>query len=112
MNERYGDLVERMRSAVASVEETVDCVQQYQDLQKHHLDWSKQMWNKLQVYTDYSGNRATVESRLDKVSRLQGSMPEGKNAIDGLGKHVAAISENKLPQRAKEAMERDLGNIK
>ncbi len=105
-----------MRASVTSVEETVDCVQQYQDLQKHHLDWSKQMWSRLQAHTDYSGNRATVESRLDKVSRLHGgAMSEGRGAIEALGKHVAAAvsgEDARLPQRAREAMQRDLDNVR
>ncbi len=111
LNERYGETLERVRSNVLSVEEALEYIQQYQDLQKHHLDWSKQMWNKLQVYTDYTGNKATVESRLGKVSKLSGNMSEGKTAIEKLKKSVAALGENRLPQRAKEAMERDLENV-
>ena len=110
---RYAALIERMKANAAAVEDSVDGIQQYQDLLKSHQDRMKQLWARLQVHTDYSGSKAGVESRLKKVNKLKGELTEGKNEIEGLSRHVAAIcEEKKLPDRAKEAMERDLANVK
>lgn len=61
--------------------------------------------------TDYSGNKPALQSRLMKVVELQDSLPEGQAKLRSLSDHVANKTD-KLPPRAKEAMERDLANLK
>lgn len=61
--------------------------------------------------TDYSGNKPALQSRLIKVVEIQDSLPEGQAKLKSLSDHVAN-KVDKLPLRAKEAMERDLGNLK
>jgi hypothetical protein len=61
--------------------------------------------------TDYSGNKPALQSRLIKVVEIQDSLPEGQAKLKSLSDHVTNKVE-KLPLRAKEAMERDLGNLK
>jgi hypothetical protein len=46
-----------------------------------------------------------------KVVELQDSLPEGQAKLRSLSDHVANKTD-KLPPRAKEAMERDLANLK
>ena len=60
---------------------------------------------------DYSGNKPALHSRLMKVVEIQDSLPEGQAKLKSLSDHVANKTE-KLPLRAKEAMERDLANLK
>jgi hypothetical protein len=60
---------------------------------------------------DYSGNKPALQSRLIKVVEIQDSLPEGQAKLKSLSDHVAN-KVDKLPLRAKEAMERDLGNLK
>merc|ERR1711971_891332 len=56
INDRYECLLENTKNTVTRMEEAIDGIQQYQDLQKTHQDWQKQMWDKLSVYTEYSGS--------------------------------------------------------
>jgi hypothetical protein len=46
-----------------------------------------------------------------KVVELQDSLPEGQAKLKSLSDHVANKTD-RLPLRAKEAMERDLANLK
>ncbi len=112
VGDRYTHLLEKLRENLAGMEEAVDSIQHYQDVQKQYMDWSKQMWNKLQIYTDYSGNKLTIESRMDKVAKVRGGLFEGKNIIDSLGKHVSSLDKGNLPTRAKDALDRDMENIR
>jgi nesprin-1 len=61
--------------------------------------------------TDYSGNKPALQARLAKINEIQDSLGEGTATLKSLADHVANKSE-KLPPRAKEAMERDLSNLK
>jgi hypothetical protein len=61
--------------------------------------------------TDYSGNKPALQSRLIKVVEIQDSLPEGQAKLKSLSDHVTN-KVDKLPLRAKEAMERDLGNLR
>ena len=94
------------------MEDSMEVIQQYQDLQRSHQDWQKQMWDKLSVYTDYSGNKVALESRIEKLQDMSKEVQEGETALDKIKKHIGTIDENKIPTKVKEAMERDISNIK
>ena len=111
INERYAELTEKMKNTIGGMEESIEYIQQYQDLQKAHQEWQKQLWDKLSIYTDNSGNKITLENRLQKLKNMDSSLLEGKNNISSMKKHIAEIDQDKLPKRAIEAMERDISNM-
>lgn len=79
-------------------------------MQKAHQDYQKQLWDKLQSYTDYGGNRQALEERLSKINEIQDHLPEGTIKLNELKDHT----ENKilvLPARAQEQMQRDVTNL-
>ena len=55
---------------MANMEEALDVLQNYHDLQRSHQDWQKQMWDKLSVYTDYTGNKHALDTRMEKIMEL------------------------------------------
>ena len=112
MNERYEALGDGMRKTVTNMEEAIECIQQYQDLQKSHQDWQKQMWDRLSVYTDYTGSKNALDSRLDKIGEMQKQVADGERVLESIRKHISGMDEEKIPTKVKEAMERDLSNIK
>ena len=112
INERYDTLKENMKVTVTNMEDAMETIQQYQELQKSHQDWQKQMWDKLSVYTDYTGSKHALESRLEKIQEMQKQVKEGEGVLANIKKHIESIDESKIPTKVKEAMERDLSNIK
>lgn len=102
-----------MKKAQNVVKQLDDCLNIYQnfyDLQKAHQDYQKQLWDKLQSYTDYSGNKQTLEDRLNKIIEIQDHLSEGTIKLNELKDHV----DNKvsvLPARAQEQMQRDVANL-
>lgn len=63
------------------------------------------------LFTDYSGNKPTLQARLFKVNEIQEGLPEGAARLLTLEQHIANKA-NKLPSRARETMERDLNNLR
>ena len=112
INERYSTLLDSMKKTVANMEDAMECIQQYQELQKSHQDWQKQMWEKLSVYTDYTGSKHALETRLEKISEMQKQMNDGDRVLESIQKYINSMDEEKIPLKVKEAMERDLSNIK
>ena len=90
----------------------MECIQQYQELQKSHQDWQKQMWGRLSVYTDYTGSKHALETRLEKISEMQKQMNDGDRVLESIQKYINSMDEEKIPLKVKEAMERDLSNNK
>ena len=112
INERYSTLQDSMKKTVANMEDAMECIQQYQELQKSHQDWQKQMWDRLSVYTDYTGSKHALETRLEKISEMQKQMNDGDRVLVSIQKYINSMDEEKIPLKVKEAMERDLSNIK
>lgn len=111
INKRYKSLVKNVQKAIARLEESLEIYQQFSDLQKAYQDYQKQLWDKLSSYTDYSGNKAALQLRLAKVVELQDSTQEGNVKLQVLVDHVNSKT-GKLPGRTKEAMEREVANLK
>ena len=112
MNERYEALGENMRKTVTNMEDAIECIQQYQDLQKAHQDWQKQMWDRLSVYTDYTGSKNALEARLEKIGEMQKQVSDGERVLESIRKHITGMDDSKIPSKVREAMDRDLANIK
>ncbi|GLH12194.1 Uncharacterized protein GBIM_16929 [Gryllus bimaculatus] len=112
INERYESLVNNLLVMITQLEESLDAFQQFHDLQKLYQDYQKQLWDRLSAYSDYSGNKPALQSRLNKVQEIKESLTtEGQVKLKALADHVNTKTE-KLPARAKEVMERDLANLK
>lgn len=61
--------------------------------------------------SDYSGNKVTIETRLNKVLEIEDSLPEGAVRLQQLEQHLANKT-GKIPVRAREVMDRELNNLK
>lgn len=111
INNKYKELVKKAQSVVKQLEDCLNVYQNFYDLQKAHQDYQKQLWDKLQSYTDYSGNKQALEERLNKVIEIQDHLSsEGTIKLNELKDHV----ENKvsaIPARAQEQMQRDVANL-
>ena len=112
INERYSNLKESIKVSVANMEEALDVLQNYHDLQRSHQDWQKQMWDKLSVYTDYTGNKHALDTRMEKIMELSKEINDGNSNLDKIKKHKSAIDSKKIPSKVQEAMEQDLSNVK
>jgi len=62
-------------------------------------------------FTDCSGNKSALQSRLTKVVDIENSLSEGTTTLKLLAEHIER-NQSKLPPRAKEAMDRDLSTLK
>lgn len=110
INDRYEKLGQSCTQLIAQLDEAIDVYQQFIDLQKSQQDHQKNLWDRLTGYSDYTGSKPVLQSRLAKVIEIQDSLPEGTIKLKNLANHV----ENKttlIPLRCKEAMARDLTNL-
>lgn len=55
VNERYNNVLEGMKRAIGTMEDSIDYIQQYQELQRSHQDWQKQVSYKCgdEFFTDH-----------------------------------------------------------
>lgn len=93
INERYETLQENGKKTVVNMEDAMDCIQQYQELQKSHQDWQKQMWDRLSVYNDCTGSKHALETRLEKISDMQKQVNDGKQVLESIKKHISSMDE-------------------
>lgn len=78
------------------------------------IAWSQSFLLDFQIqilFTDYSGNKSTIEARLAKVVEIQDGLPEGASRLQQLEQHLVT-KKDKIPVRAREVMERELNNLK
>ncbi|XP_075225316.1 muscle-specific protein 300 kDa isoform X2 [Lycorma delicatula] len=111
VNKRYEELVDKLLKNITHLEDSLDAFQQFNDLQKAHQDYMKQLWDRLSGLTDYSGNKGMLQARLAKVIELQDCLPDCATRLKTLEEHVSKAAE-KIPSRARENMERDHTNLK
>lgn len=111
ISQRYEKLVDISQKGISNLEALVETFQQFHDLQKAYQDYQKQQWERLANYTDYTGNKAVLQARLEKVIEIQDSQSDGELKLRVLSDHVAH-SAGSLPPRSQESMERDLTNLR
>lgn len=92
-------------------EETLDTLQQWNDVQKKFQDWEKNTWEQLNLCTDYSGGKAALQSRLTRVEELGGTLGEGEGHLETLNGILSQLVES-IPGPAKETLERDATNLR
>lgn len=110
INERYDKLVTNCSKIISQLDEAIDVFQQFSDLQKSQQDHQKNLWDRLTGYSDYSGSKPALQTRLAKVNEIQFSLPESTLKLQTLAKHIEQKTSG-IPARCKEAMTRDLTNL-
>lgn len=111
IEDRYKNLQKNAQDNIKLLEETLDIYQQFYDLHKAQQDNQKQLWDRLNSYLDYGGNKQAIQHRLDNVIDLQDHLPEININLKDLENYV----QNKilkLPARAQETMHRDVNNLR
>lgn len=111
VNKRYNDLSQACNNLVSALEEALDVYQTFNDMQKYQLDYQKILWDRLNNYTDYSGNKAAIEERLGKIEEIETSLGEGDQKLADMSKHVEEKT-SAISPRCKEVMARDLSGLK
>lgn len=111
LNRRYETLLNNMLVSITGTEETLDTMQQWNDVQKKFQDWQKNTWEQLNLCTDYSGGKQALQGRLQRVEELQGTLGEGEGHLETLNTILSRLVE-KLSGPAKETLERDATNLK
>lgn len=111
VNRRYNALAQNCASLIGRLENAIDVYQQFNDMQKVQQDYQKNLWDRLASYTDYSGNKPALQSRLAKINEIQDALAEGDQKLQELTAHVEQKTGG-IPSRSKEVMARDLANLK
>lgn len=110
INERYERLGQNCAALIGRLEEAIDVYQQFIELQKLQQDHQKNLWDRLTGFSDYSGSKPALQSRLAKVIEIQDSLPEATMKLKNLAAHVDGKT-GLIPVRCKEAMARDMSNL-
>lgn len=111
VHDRYQTLQKTAQENIKQLENCLELYQQFYDLYKMQQDNQKHLWDKLNSYLDYGGNKPMIEQRLSSITELQDHLPESNIKLSELEKYV----ENKigiLPVRAQETMRKDVANLK
>lgn len=109
--DRYNTLTNRLTSTIDKHESTFEIYQQFVDQQKSLQDYQKHLWDRLHLLSDFTGNKAALQSKLAKIQELLDAIPTGNNKL----KILADLIENngaKLSPRGKEGMSRELGLLR
>lgn len=110
VNKRYEQVGKDCAKLVADLDAAFDVYQQFSEHQKAQQDYQKNLWDRLTGYSDYSGNKAALQARLQKINEIQDALPEGVAKLKALEEHIEQHASN-IPARSKEAMNRDLANL-
>lgn len=111
VSKRYEKLFETSHKGISNLEGLFEIFQQFHDLQKTYQDYQNQQWDRLGNYTDYTGNKATLQASLAKVVEIQDGQTEGELKLNVLEEHVKQNASS-LPPRSQESMERDVANLR
>lgn len=111
INERYDSLLSTTQSNIKQLETCLDSYQQFYDLLKAQQDNQKQLWDTLNCYVDYSGNKPIIEERLAKVNEIEDTLTEVGIKLKELENYIKN-NISMLPARAQEAMQRDVASLK
>ncbi|CAH3870841.1 unnamed protein product [Pieris brassicae] len=109
--DRYNALTSRLTAVIDNHESTYEIYQQFTDQQKSLQDYQKNLWNRLHLLSDFTGNKAALQNKLTKIQELLDAIPAGNNKLKILLDLIENHSD-KLSPRGKEAMFRELGLLK
>ncbi|XP_038215060.1 nesprin-1 [Zerene cesonia] len=109
--DRYNTLTTRLAAIIDKHESSYEIYQQCTDQQKSLQDYQKNLWDRLHLLSDFTGNKAALQSKLGKLQELLDAIPSGNNKIKILSDLIESNSA-KLSPRGKDGMLRELGLIK
>ncbi|XP_041353316.1 nesprin-1-like isoform X4 [Gigantopelta aegis] len=81
VNSRYEKLTMDAKALISKSEQHVLFHQQYQDALHAAVDWMTQMKDKQTMCADTSGDRQTIQNKLDRLHELNTSLPDGMSKI-------------------------------
>lgn len=109
--DRYNALTSRLAAIIDKHEKNFDIYQQFVDQQKSLQDYQKHLWDRLHLLSDFTGNKAALQSKLVKIQELLDGIPTGNNKLKILSDLIENNSQ-KLSPRGKEGMSRELSLLK
>lgn len=59
-----------------------------------------------------TGSKHALETRLEEIPEMQKQVSNGERVLESIRSHIIGMDKDKIPPKVKEAMERDLSNIK
>ncbi|KAL7297367.1 hypothetical protein TKK_0009753 [Trichogramma kaykai] len=111
INQRFERLVENSTKGLVNLEAVLEVFQCFHDLQKSFKEYQKEQWDQLTSYSDFTGNKAALQSKLTKVIEIQDHLVEGEVKLNALEEHLSKCLSVVSP-RSQESMERDLNNLR
>ncbi|XP_013784499.1 nesprin-1-like, partial [Limulus polyphemus] len=96
--ERIEALCEAVKVELLRVENLGLLAQKYRDLREHYSQWYQQTLDKLLLCKDYTGNRATIQARLEKLQNIEKQLPEGTGNVNSLGEYTKELRELVCPK--------------
>ena len=113
INERYQLTKEKCEKEIGEMERTLDVIDQYHNMKQSLQDWQKMMWDNLSIYSDYTGNKIALQSRIEKIQVMNKELQEGENLIQKFKEHAhQSLEDSKISSKVREAMERDANSAK
>lgn len=109
--DRYNALTNRLSGIIDKHEKTFEIYQQFTDQQKSLQDYQKHLWDRLHLLSDFTGNKAALQSKLAKIQELLDAIPTGNNKLKILEDLIESNS-SKLSPRGREGMSRELALLK
>ncbi|CAH2077111.1 unnamed protein product, partial [Iphiclides podalirius] len=109
--DRYNALTSRLSSIIDKHENTYEIYQNFADQQKSLQDYQKHLWDRLHLLSDFTGNKAALQSKLTKIQELLDAIPNGNNKLKILSDLIDNNSA-KLSPRGKDGMSRELSLLR
>ncbi|CAK1540777.1 unnamed protein product [Leptosia nina] len=109
--DRYNALTNRLAAIIDKHESSYEIYQQFTDQQKSLQDYQKNLWDRLHLLSDFTGNKAALQNKLAKIQELLDAIPSGNNKLKMLSDLIESHSD-KLSPRGKDGMFRELGILK
>ncbi|KPJ06864.1 Nesprin-1 [Papilio machaon] len=109
--DRYNTLTNRLSAVIDKHETTYEIYQQFADQQKSLQDYQKHLWDRLHLLSDFTGNKAALQGKLNKLQELLDAIPNGTNKLKILSDLIESNNE-KLSPRGKDAMSRELSLLR
>lgn len=109
--DRYNALTNRLSAIIDKHENTYEIYQNFADQQKSLQDYQKHLWDRLHLLSDFTGNKAALQSKLAKIQELLDAIPNGSNKLKILSDLIDNNSA-KLSPRGRDGMSRELSLLR
>ncbi|CAH1803094.1 unnamed protein product, partial [Owenia fusiformis] len=89
----YRVLVEKSKAIIGTLEKSVSEHGEYHEAVKEFSEWIQELENELEGLNNTTGEKHTVQTRLDKIKSLQNQESVGNTKLDDLTELGAKVSE-------------------